>query len=72
VFGRISFEITDGIELFAEAAYNSRRCLFNAGPNLQTGIVLNATGCTQTPVPITCNAFLLKRWARHGCRASPA
>jgi outer membrane receptor protein involved in Fe transport len=59
VFGRISYEITDGIELFAEAAYNKQEVLFNAGPNLQTGIVLNATGCTQTPVPITCNAFLL-------------
>lgn len=59
VFGRISYEITDGIELFAEAAYNRQEVLFNAGPNLQTGIVLNATGCTQTPVPITCNAFLL-------------
>ena len=59
VFGRLSYEITDGIELFAEAAYNQQEVLFNAGPNLQTGIVLNATGCTQTPVPITCNAFLL-------------
>jgi iron complex outermembrane recepter protein len=59
VFGRISYEITDGIQLFAEAAYNRQEVLFNAGPNLQTGIVLNATGCTQTPVPITCNAFLL-------------
>jgi iron complex outermembrane receptor protein len=59
VFGRISYEITDSIELFAEAAYNKQEVLFNAGPNLQTGIRLNATGCTQTPVPITCNAFLL-------------
>lgn len=59
VFGRISYEITDNIELFAEAAYNRQEVLFNAGPNLQTGIVLNATGCTQTPVPVTCNAFLL-------------
>jgi outer membrane receptor protein involved in Fe transport len=59
VFGRISYEVTDSIELFAEAAYNQQEVLFNAGPNLQTGIVLNATGCTQTPVPITCNAFLL-------------
>ena len=59
IFGRISYEITDGIELFAEAAYNRQEIFFNAGPNLQTGIVLNATGCTQTPVPITCNAFLL-------------
>ncbi|WP_428632644.1 TonB-dependent receptor plug domain-containing protein [Sphingopyxis sp.] len=59
LFGRVSFEVTDGIELFAEAAYNQQKVRFNAGPNLQTGIVLNATGCTQTPVPITCNAFLL-------------
>ncbi|WP_332819649.1 TonB-dependent receptor plug domain-containing protein [Sphingopyxis sp.] len=59
VFGRLSYEVSDGIELFAEAAYNKQEVLFNAGPNLQTGIVLNATGCTQTPVPITCNAFLL-------------
>ncbi|WP_293643141.1 TonB-dependent receptor plug domain-containing protein [Sphingopyxis sp. RIFCSPHIGHO2_12_FULL_65_19] len=59
VFGRVSFEISDGIELFAEGAYNQQKVRFNAGPNLQTGILLNATGCTQTPVPITCNAFLL-------------
>ena len=59
VFGRASFQITDGIELFAEGAYNRQNIRFNAGPNLQTGIVLNATGCTQTPVPVTCNAFLL-------------
>ncbi|HEV7341625.1 MAG TPA: TonB-dependent receptor [Sphingopyxis sp.] len=59
LFGRVSYEVTDGIELFAEAAYNQQKIRFNAGPNLQTGIVLNATGCTQTPVPVTCNAFLL-------------
>jgi outer membrane receptor protein involved in Fe transport len=59
LFGRISYEVTDGIELFAEAAYNRQEIFFNAGPNLQTGIRLNATGCTETPVPITCNAFLL-------------
>lgn len=59
VFGRLSYEVSDGVEVFAEAAYNRQEVLFNAGPNLQTGIVLNATGCTQTPVPITCNAFLL-------------
>lgn len=58
LFGRVSFEVTDGIELFAEAAYNQQKIRFNAGPNLQTGIVLDATGCTQVPVPITCNAFL--------------
>ena len=59
LFGRVSYEVADGIELFAEAAYNQQKVRFNAGPNLQTNIQLNATGCTQTPVPITCNAFLL-------------
>ena len=59
MFGRLSFDVTDGVRLFAEASYNRQETLFNAGPNLQTGILLNATGCTQTPVPITCNAFLL-------------
>lgn len=59
LFGRLSYEVSDNVEIFAEAAYNRQEVLFNAGPNLQTGIVLNATGCTQTPVPITCNAFLL-------------
>ena len=59
VFGRVSFEVASGIELFAEGAYNQQKIRFNAGPNLQTGIVLNATGCTQNPVPVTCNAFLL-------------
>ncbi|MBM3927383.1 MAG: TonB-dependent receptor, partial [Sphingomonadales bacterium] len=49
VFGRVSFEIGGGIELFAEGAYNQQKIRFNAGPNLQTGVVLNATGCTQTP-----------------------
>ena len=46
VFGRVSYEITDGIELFAEGAYNKQKIRFNAGPNLSTGVVLNATGCT--------------------------
>ncbi|WP_033919468.1 TonB-dependent receptor plug domain-containing protein [Sphingomonas sp. 37zxx] len=59
LFGRVSFEVTDAIELYAEGAYNRQEVLFNAGPNLSTGVVLNATGCTQIPVPTTCNAFLL-------------
>ena len=60
VFGRVSFDVSDGIELFAEGSYNWQEVFFNAGPNLATGITLNATGCTQNPVPITCNAFLLQ------------
>lgn len=62
VFGRVSFEVTDGIELFAEGSYNRQEVFFNAGPNLATGQVLNATGCstaaTPAAAPITCNAFL--------------
>lgn len=62
VFGRLSFEITDGIELFAEAAFNRQEVFFNAGPNLATGAVLSATGCgaaaTAAVAPLTCNAFL--------------
>lgn len=62
VFGRLSFEVADGVTLFAEASYNRQETLFNAGPNLMTGLSLNATGCgtaaTAAPAPATCNAFL--------------
>ena len=58
VFGRLSFEVTPGIELFAEGSYNWQHILFNAGPNLSTGIAIAATNCNVVPVPITCNAFL--------------
>jgi hypothetical protein len=70
VFGRISYEITDGVELFAEAAYNRQEVLFNAGPNLQTGIMQPAARrrrC-QPPATLSCST----RWALHSCRASPA
>lgn len=62
LFGRVSYEVADGVELFAEASYNRQKVFFNAGPNLATGIVLNATGCgaaaTAAAAPTTCNAFL--------------
>jgi outer membrane receptor protein involved in Fe transport len=58
-FGRASFEVADGIELFAEGSYNHQEVLFNAGPNLGS-FTLNTTGCTANPVPITCNAFALQ------------
>ncbi len=48
VFGRLSYEISDGIELFAEGSYNKQKVFFNAGPNLSTGISLAAN-----------NAFLM-------------
>jgi len=55
VFGRLSYEVTDGIELFAEASFNKQKIFFNAGPNLSTGITLqndnaflrNALGATR-------------------------
>ncbi|HEX8443664.1 MAG TPA: TonB-dependent receptor [Allosphingosinicella sp.] len=34
VFGRLSFEVTDDVELFAEASYNWQEVFFNSGPNL--------------------------------------
>lgn len=61
VFGRLSYEIGD-VEIWGEGSYNWQEVLFNAGPNLMTGRVLNATGCgaaaTAAAAPITCNAFL--------------
>ncbi|HYI39554.1 MAG TPA: TonB-dependent receptor [Allosphingosinicella sp.] len=58
-FGRASFEVADGVELFAEGSYNHQEVFFNAGPNLGS-FTLNTTGCTTVPVPITCNAFALQ------------
>jgi outer membrane receptor protein involved in Fe transport len=62
LFGRLSFEVSDGVTLFAEASYNRQKTLFNAGPNLMTGLTLSATGCgaaaTAAAAPTTCNAFL--------------
>lgn len=60
VFGRLSYEVADGIEVFAEGSYNRQEVYFNAGPNLSTGISINTAGCTTVPVPVTCNAFALQ------------
>lgn len=59
LFGRVSFEVSDAVELFAAASYNHQEVFFNAGPNLGSA-TLNTTGCTTVPVPITCNAFALQ------------
>ncbi len=40
IYARLSYEVADGVKLFAEASFNKQEVLFNAGPNLQTGIVL--------------------------------
>ena len=58
-FGRASFEVVDGVELFAEGSYNKQEVFFNAGPNLGS-FTLNTTGCTTVPAPVTCNAFALQ------------
>lgn len=59
VFGRLSFDVSDGITLFAEASYNRQETLFNAGPNLMTGLSIAASNCgTGATAPTTCNAFL--------------
>ncbi|WP_371414115.1 TonB-dependent receptor plug domain-containing protein [Sphingosinicella sp. CPCC 101087] len=42
VFGRLSYEVADGVELFAEGSYNWQEVFFNAGPNLNTGVRLEA------------------------------
>jgi outer membrane receptor protein involved in Fe transport len=59
VFGRVSFEVSDGVEVFALASYNHQEVFFNAGPNLAS-FSADTTGCTTVPVPITCNAFALQ------------
>ncbi|MEH3046113.1 TonB-dependent receptor plug domain-containing protein [Sphingomonas adhaesiva] len=42
VFGRVSYDVADGISLFAEASYNWQRTLFNAGPQLTTSTTLSS------------------------------
>ncbi|TFI60079.1 TonB-dependent receptor [Sphingomonas parva] len=59
VFARLSFDVTDGIRLFAEGSYNRQETLFNAGPNLMTGLSIAASNCgSGATAPTTCNAFL--------------
>jgi outer membrane receptor protein involved in Fe transport len=59
IFGRLSFDVTDGVRLFAEASYNRQETLFNAGPNLMTGLSIAASNCgSGATAPTTCNAFL--------------
>lgn len=59
VFGRLSYEVADGVEIFAEGSYNKQEVFFNAGPNLGSA-TLGTVGCTVVPVPTTCNAFALQ------------
>jgi outer membrane receptor protein involved in Fe transport len=59
VFGRLSYEVADNVEVFAEGSFNHQEVFFNAGPNLSS-FTLNTTGCTSVPVPTSCNAFALR------------
>lgn len=59
LFGRVSFEVSDNVEIFAEGSYNRQEVFFNAGPNLSS-FTMNTTGCTTVPVPVTCNAYALQ------------
>lgn len=59
LYGRLSFDVSDNVTFFAEGSYNQQEVFFNAGPNLSS-FNMNTTGCTTTPVPITCNAFALQ------------
>lgn len=62
IFGRLSYEIADNVEIWGEGSYNWQEVKFNAGPNLITGLTLDARGCgtaaTAAAAPLTCNAFL--------------
>ena len=38
VFGRVSYDVASNVEVFFEGSYNREKSVFNAGPNLSTGI----------------------------------
>ncbi len=59
VYGRLSFDVSDNVTLFAEGSFNKQEVFFNAGPNLGSA-TLDTRGCTTVPVAITCNAFALQ------------
>ena len=40
IFGRLSYEVANNVELFVEGSYNREKSVFNAGPNLSTGIAI--------------------------------
>lgn len=40
VYGRLSYDVTNDVELFFEGSYNREKSVFNAGPNLSTGVKL--------------------------------
>jgi outer membrane receptor protein involved in Fe transport len=42
VFGRLSYDVTNNVELYFEGSYNREKSVFNAGPNLSTGVAIKA------------------------------
>jgi outer membrane receptor protein involved in Fe transport len=65
LFARLSYEIADGIELFAEGSYNQQKIVFNAGPNLaSTTTAFNAAnvgaGSGGASTLAADNAFLIQ------------
>ena len=42
VYGRVSYDVADNVEVFFEGSYNREKSVFNAGPNLSTGITYQA------------------------------
>lgn len=38
VYGRLSYDVATDVEIYAEGSYNREKSVFNAGPNLSTGI----------------------------------
>jgi outer membrane receptor protein involved in Fe transport len=41
-YGRLSYDIANNVEIFFEGSYNREKSVFNAGPNLSTGITYQA------------------------------
>lgn len=58
VYGRLSYEVAEGVEIFAEGSYNKQEVFFNAGPNLGT-FNINTTGCSLATPAVTCNPYAL-------------
>lgn len=65
LFARLSYEVADGIELFAEGSYNQQKIIFNAGPNLaSTTTAFNAAnvgnGAAGASTLAADNAYLIQ------------
>ncbi len=50
IYGAAHYDVADNVEIFAEGSYNHDHVVFNAGPNLQTGITYINAGTTGAEV----------------------